>query len=458
MIDKEIARSHYGVSSVPFDTLSRLALDIIRDTLASKTEPLPWEAVCMLKGASKNPGAPTSYEVGTFGHVVSLLIGREYDPAEDFEECVRVVTPIMEGFEEYLLAGGATLEVYFATPKNDLHPLSKLDKDQLRSICVPHVWAMLMVARWFGGVDSGVKVYGEGIYAITSRDGYEEKVGYLREYNSVGVDLSMYDKTIPIDVCYAVYLAYLDRTLLDDQRDPLFGVRNFLFSQTVVTVVVSPSGDVFVQNGSTPSGSFLTSGWNSFAHRLIYRSASVLCAANFPLVAAVPGFKDIATMKMGCTSDDSIYAQPVDVLDPLAGFTAIPVVYSLLFGVVVKLDLLEGGVFPPGVQPPYLCLVEHWGWVGKYALLPADPGRRVSGMIWGPSLKGVTTRDWQERYDVTLMGLLDSIANSRVAAQQTGVPLPIPFSMLLRTCEERGLPTRIRREHIHFVDACGFQC
>lgn len=425
-VEHEISLSQSGVSQVPYEELRQHAVDIMRRAVPCRLSPLPWHVVVRSKGLKKSLGPPLQYTLGNYENFLAALIGAEKLTDENREEAYRAMERYMENVEKAVLEGAPFYQVYSAAPKNDTVKEKKLAELRLRSLCGPGIVSLLMTVRWFGAIDDAYKEMSQQAYAVQNPRTYVAKTLPLRRCWTFGLDQTAYDKTVPVDLFASCLAAYFDRAdlsaLSEVERDRL---DRYFYSDLVCAAVVCPTGALYLLCGTMPSGIRLTSGLNNLTHEV-----AAAC------IRRLTG----RTMRLVCTGDDSVYGSPLKA-DAEWFAEHLPEMYGTLFGFKPKIEKMASGeLFPPGVFPPYLSLVEHWVSSDAFILVSADPGRSVASSCFRATGANYTNEvDEINKHTQVLEGLIASRKADFYGAMYCGIPLPTPLRALTEQCCDHGV-------------------
>lgn len=451
----EVSQATFGRFAVPYSVLLGKARKLLRKAVPVVQPPLSFSLSVRVKKVAKSTGSPTCFVYGIYlqllSHIACVeLTSADQPEAQEALECCSVVLAALEG---WILIGHTFEHAYMAVAKNDFHTPKKILAERMRSLSCPHVWAVLLMARWFSSVDAQYKLSSKRVYAYTFPEAYEERVGVARWHSSFGADITGFDKDIPVDVNLAIFSALVERTTLHSVRGGEFLIQ-FFFSCVVTPTVVCPGGYVFFLAGSNSSGQLLTTFWNCLTHEIIFEIVEDLRLAQrvSPLPKALSWTEQVlcdapvlrllepdlvGPLETVIDGDDSIYYQLVEGGSLCSVASYFQTAYSVLFGFRLKVDLLDGtSPFPPGCQPPFLGLVEHFGWArGGFVRIPSEPCRRILSSAWSSGFETPGLTGTIEGYKRTLFGLVESINSVRIA-NMVGLPLPDPYKALLETCAQ----------------------
>lgn len=412
-----------GLSSVDYPLLLGEAERVLRSAVPTRLAPAEWFSVVRMKDLSKSLGPPLQFSHGNYRKLLEALLGKPIECMEELELAFSAMASWMARVEELLLKGSPLHSCFSVAPKNDLHTGKKIETERLRSLCGPGLLSLLMSMRWFGDVDLHYKIRSKEAYAVQNADLYAKKTRNVRGMYTFGLDFSGFDKTIPGDVLCACVEGYLDRVVLPEGEEGA-NLRAFFLQDLVSPSILCPGGEILLPTGGNPSGNKLTSGLNSLVHQISANIARVALRMNFGLV---------------CTGDDSIYGHP-DQSKAERLSREIADFYKWTFGYVSKIEkMADGSVFPPGLLPPYLSMVEHWVSDREFILVAADPRRSVSSTAFyvgsphdDAAVELASTREM-------VCGVLTSRWQTFFAAEHFGLPLAAPLRALWQLAVSIGV-------------------
>lgn len=331
------------VKAVPHQgAYSKMWHDLLECTEGVHIGPTPWEDIFDDVDMSSGVGRPWKFLFPSKQHMVDAFGGEA-----EFLQAMRE-------FEEAISAGECLPDLNWAVfSKTDKYKLAKLTSARLRTIQGGSIVHLLLLKRWIKNLVHAVYANHPRIFMVRTNFSFVQRVVRdLRDRWTVGFDATGYDRNVPGDFILALLQDCLRLTGCPEN------VALLLVHSTVYGDLVLPDGSIIDRSGGNPSGVFVTGFINSCYMDYIKHS-----------VYEEMGISDVQWL---ITGDDSLdaYAHPgVDVkavAQAMASFT----------GMEIKVDLMDGQLYPPGTHAPYLSTVSyiHDGFV---VTLPSEARRTL---------------------------------------------------------------------------------
>lgn len=273
---------------------------------------------------------------------------------------------------EERLTNGKTSMYITVFGKRDKYSPEKIEKRNYRAIYNCDLVTNLVMLKYTKSVSSRLSQFVPEFYL--SRRHFEwNKILHSRfvDKYTIGLDVTAFDKQIPASVTEYIVRACMIRGGATDR------LARTISSSVAYAPVVMPDGEVLERYGGNPSGQQLTTIVNSvYSYLVLEDMFCELLDLEEGKVYAPHGPVSIAI-----TGDDNIVG-----LDAPAGFSAEDLhKASSRFGLKYKMDLYNGGWYPPGNHAPYLSRRTVVSDNRKHGVfVPSDPYRTLTALLYLP--------------------------------------------------------------------------
>jgi hypothetical protein len=245
--------------------------------------------------------------------------------------------------------------------KLDKYKKSKLDSNRLRTIQGGDVILLILMLRWISPAVKHLYAKHNRFYVVADNHTFAKRItAAFAQSFTCGLDATGFDRGVPANV--------MERIITDlcDKSGCPIEVTSVLLNGAVYGPLQLPWGDLMDRFGGNPSGIFLTTilncAFNDLMHIEVYTDMFGLDFDKFVhwIVTgddSVDGFRKSAGLP----------PTPDDLVDAFSNF-----------GLEYKIDLMDGGYFPPvfGCHAPYLSKVSVVR-EGFVIPVPVEPRRNL---------------------------------------------------------------------------------
>lgn len=329
----------------------------------------------------------------------------------------------LEATERAIVCGKSPLSPFWIFSKNDKYSKTKVQKSAFRSIQCPEWTCLAIMTRYLATVAEEIEVIAPWMHVKTTDELYQVKVAerFANVY-AWGVDYTAFDKHEASEITSAIF-----RILFSYTTAPP-AIVEWVVATVCTPTYLLPDGQVILAGNSNPSGQFLTSVINSLYHMVI--SLDV-----YAHILDIPCSAVLQRVTLVCTSDDGVdgCASYDDALLCIEHYVS---TCTARWCIPAKLDLCEGELYPPGILPPYLSMVEVI--CGDLSVkVPADCKRMLAHVTW--SKRDCTPESRLEQFH----GVMNAMRGFLTIEQmQPDYPIPVPFQdfriLYHQECEKLG--------------------
>ena len=366
----EIARTLTGSNNCDKEVLR----EVYEDLEMYLSELLPYSySLCdpvdvwLEKDPKSSPGLPMRNFYSSFEEMRTDYVEEGFSDSD-------VVDGLLEWERSILENRPVQISLLQAFSKRDRYSFEKIKNSRFRTIQCASLETLWLMKRYYANYVHELKEIAPFAYLITNSDQYETKVSRLRGRVNIGVDYSAFDRTESSDINRETFM------MLSRLARVPHEISSYLANTVFSPCCVCPNNDVYSLGGLNPSGQFLTSEINTLNH-LIYNLYYFRKVRNIKPASILKDLGRDGVYDAVMTGDDGVDSFSNDKEFRIF-VDEYPKTLLHSFGVVCKLDFLDGSDPYVHVLPPYLSQVEVQVAKDAYVCVPYRPNRLLSTLQW----------------------------------------------------------------------------
>lgn len=350
-------------------------------------EPATFEEILSAKNMHSRPGEPFDLEFTTFGDMLE-----EYSPV--------VMKAMLEEYEAELEAGRCPLALFRTHLKEDRMSEKKQRSDLWRDVQGVDAMTLMVCMKYMLKYCNAAELVHPRIMLYRNWARWNEMlVDGVGSRPTAGLDYSRYDQSES-----GMLIERLIRSLLLRAGAPL-GVACSLAKMTAYGWTVTSDGEVFERAGGNPSGNLLTGVLNSLVNDIMH-------LFSWSTVLSVPVSEVLEHVDWVVCGDDTVESPT-----SLGDLQEVMSEMVRCFGIVPKVDLCDGQLYPIGCHAPF-CSRVTLQVDGVRVVLPSEPCRTLSS--W--QVPGEETDT-----DGVYTGIMQEMVGYRFLWESnSGLPVPSP--------------------------------